>query len=429
MYGTVQFSHGNRQVGFEMTTPDVLAIIAVPLTAIAVLPGTLGILMLTNRIAASPAGARYIYFQSGALIVLGLALLGYAWYRGALDGAYSGPVIGSTVAVVLLLIYGFLMHAKMLFRPVRKPVFVSTDEALEKFAPDEEVVGVIDGGGKPYAFIARLARRPHIVYQTEGDAPFIMTHCILAHSSMSYALEGNFSNPDITITAALANNMVFYEKSNRCSVVQLHNRLEGSNDPLSTVPTVMTSLKTWKKNYPDSPVWMRPVEWRDIFYLKLLARADVIDPSSPVMVYPLMHSLDERLPMKSLVLGLLCGDQSRAYPVDVVADRQVINDQLADTQLTIFCVDDFMQVFDRRVDGDAIPAFGKSKQNDHFVDVETGSEWSTTGLCVSGEHEGRQLSAIPHYNKIFWYVWSDYFPDGEIFGMSKNAENVGPPGA
>jgi len=424
MYGTVQFSHGNRQVGFEMTTPDVLAIIAVPLTAIAVLPGTLGILMLTNRIAASPAGARYIYSQSGALIVVALALLAFAWYRDALDGAYSGPVIGSTVAVVLLLIYGFLMHAKMLFRPVRKPVFVSTDEALEKFGPDEEVVGVIDGRGKPYAFIARLARRPHIVYQTEGDAPFIMTHCILAHSSMSYALEGNFSNPDITITAALANNMVFYEKSNRCSVVQLHNRLEGSNDPLSTVPTVMTSLKTWKKNYPDSPVWMRPVEWRDIFYLKLLARADVIDPSSPVMVYPLMHSLDERLPMKSLVLGLLCGDQSRAYPVDVVADRQVINDQLADTQLTIFCVDDFMQIFDRRVDGDAILTFEKSDKDDCFVDVETGSVWSATGLCVSGDHEGRQLSAIPHYNKIFWYVWSDYFPGGEVFGAAKNIENV-----
>ncbi len=407
-----------------MTMPDVLAIIAVLLTALAVLPGTLGILMLTNRIAASPAGARYIYSQSGALIVIALALLAYAGYRSALAGAYSTVVIGAMVAMVLLLIYGFLMHAKMLFRPVREPIFISIEEALEKFGPDEEIVGVVGGDGKPYAFVARLARRPHIVYQTEGDSPFIMTHCILAHSSMSYALEGNFSNPDITITAALANNMVFYEKSSRCSVVQIHNRLEGSNDPLSTVPTVMTSLKTWKNLYPDSPVWMRSVEWRDVFYLKLLARADVIDPSSPVMVYPLQHQLDERLPMKSLVLGLLSGDQSRAYPVEVVADRKVINDQIADMRLAIFCVDDFMQAFDRRVDGDAILTFEKSDQDDRFVDVETGSEWSATGACMSGQYEGRQLSAIPHYNKIFWYVWSDYFPGGEIFGVAKNSENV-----
>ena len=142
-----------------MNTVDVVAILAVLLTAVAILPGTLGILMLTNRIAASPAGARYIYSQSGVLIVLALALIVYALYRNAVAGTFSVTVIGSAAAVALLLIYGFLMHAKMLFRPVRKPIFISIDEALEKFGPDEEVVGVIDGDGKPYAFVARLARQ------------------------------------------------------------------------------------------------------------------------------------------------------------------------------------------------------------------------------------------------------------------------------
>jgi hypothetical protein len=219
---------------------DVLAILAVLLTALAVLPGTLGILMLTNKIAASPAGARYIYSQAGVLIVVALAMIGYSLYQNIEAGSYTIWVTGSTVAVAILLVYGFLMHAKLLFQPVKNPIFISLDEAIEKYGPDEEVVGVIDYDDKPFAFIARLARRPHIVYQSEGDSPFIMTHCILAHSSMSYALEGDFQKPDITITAALANNMVFYEKSNRCSVVQIHNRLEGRNDPLSTVPTGVT---------------------------------------------------------------------------------------------------------------------------------------------------------------------------------------------
>jgi hypothetical protein len=394
------------------------------LTAVGVLPGTLGILMLTNRIAASPAGARYIYSQSGLLIVAGLLLLAYAGYQSALTGSYSIIVIGAMAAVAILLLYGFLMHAKLLFKPVREPVFISIDEALQKYGPDEEVVGVIDKAGKPFAFIARLARRPHIVYQTKGDAPFIMTHCILAHSSMSYALEGNFSNPDITITAALANNMVFYEKSNRCSVVQINNRLEGRNDPLTTVPTVMTSLQTWKEFYPDSPVWMRPVEWRDIFYLKLLARADVIDPTSPVMIYPLQNMLDERLSMKSQVLGVLSGGKARAYPIEVVAERGVISDTLDEMQLAIFCEKDFMQVFDRCIDEDTILIFRQSDQGNGIVDMESGSEWSVTGACTSGRYSGRQLSPIAHYNKIFWYVWSDYFPGGELFGVPGNADNI-----
>ena len=250
-----------------------------------------------------------------------------------------------------------------------------------------------------------------------------MTHCILAHSSMSYALEGNFRKPDITITAALANNMVFYEKSNRCSVVQIHNRLEGRNDPLPTVPTVMTSLGTWQKLYPDSPVWMRPKEWRDTFYLKMLARADVIDPSSPVMVYPLQHELDKRLPMKSFVLGVLVSGQSRTYPADIVADHRVINDQLGDTPLVIFCVDDYMQIFDRRIVG-ATLTFDPTEQGSGFVDRETGSEWSPTGKCTTGKHHGTQLVAIPHYNKIFWFVWSDYFPNIAIYGEPGSTEDV-----
>lgn len=406
-----------------MNMTDVLALVAIPLTAVAVLPGTLGILMLTNRIAASPAGARYIYSQSGILIVAALGLIAYGIYENAATGSWSLAVIGSAVAVALLLVYGFLMHAKLLFRPVKDPVFITLQEAIEKFGPDEEVVGVIDKDDKPYAFVARLARRPHIVYQPEGDSPFIMTHCILAHSSMSYALEGNFEQPDITITAALANNMVFYEKSSRCSVVQIHNRLEGRNDPLATIPTVMTSLRTWKQLYPDSPVWVRPIEWRDIFYLKVLARADVIDPASPVMVYPLQHELDTRLPMKSLVLGVSAGGQQRTYPVAVVAKEKVINDRLGDTPLAIFCVDDFMQVFDRRVVG-ATLTFERTADGKGFTDRESGSEWSPTGMCVSGKHRGTQLAAIPHYNKIFWFVWSDYYPHSDIYGEREIAADA-----
>ena len=127
-----------------MNTADVLAIFAVLLTAVAVLPGTLGILMLTNRIAASPAGARFIYSQSAVLIIAALAMIAYGLYRNAQIGSLSIPVIGAVIAVALLLIYGFLMHAKLLFRPVKNPVFISLDEAIEKYGSDEEVVGVTD---------------------------------------------------------------------------------------------------------------------------------------------------------------------------------------------------------------------------------------------------------------------------------------------
>jgi hypothetical protein len=83
-----------------------------------------------------------------------------------------------------------------------------------------------------------------------------------------------------------------------------------------------------------------------------------------------------------------------------------------------------MQVFDRNIDDDMILIFGKSEDGNSIVDIESGSEWSVTGECKSGHYAGSQLSPIAHYNKIFWYVWSDYFPGGEIFGVPHNVENI-----
>jgi hypothetical protein len=120
--------------------------------------------------------------------------------------------------------------------------------------------------------------------------------------------------------------------------------------------------------------------------------------------------------MKSLVLGLVADNQTRAYPVDLIARQKVINDQLGSSSLVIFCVDDYMQAFDSRVGPDNMLTFAASDPHGRFIDDESGSEWSATGECISGAYEGRQLSTIPHYNKIFWYVWSDYHPGGEIFG-------------
>lgn len=396
-----------------------MAMSAVLLCAVAVLPGTLGVLMLTHKLAADASGARFIYGQSAWVFAISATLLAAAIYGAATGGGLSAVLLVSVAAYGGIGVFGFFMHTSLLFRPVREPTFISLDAALERFSPDEEVVGVIDRHGKPHAFVTHLARRPHVVYQPEGEAPFIMTHCILAHSSMSYALEGKFSAPDISISAVLANNMVFYDKSSRCSVIQIQNKARDEDWSLQTVSTVMVKLATWKSLYPESKVWVRPNEWRDFFYLKLLARADVIDPASPVKVYALQNPQDERLPMKSLVLGLRNGTDTRAYPVSLFAQTPLINDRLGDRNLLLTAAfdDDYIQVFDREIEPGTTLTFDLSSTPGWFVDTQTGSEWAPHGQCTRGHYAGRQLRPFAHYNKIFWYVWADFFPETDVYSQ------------
>jgi len=400
-----------------MAGSEWMAMAAVLLGAVAILPGTLGILMLTHKLAADATGARFIYTQSKWLLAISAILLVAALYPAVAGTAVSKLTIAAVVVYGGILVFGFFMHTSLLFRPVREPVFISLDEAIKQFGPQEEVIGVIDRTGKPYAFVARLARRPHVVYQTEGEAPFIMTHCILAHSSMSYALEGDFSNPDISISAVIANNMVFYEKSRGCSVIQIQNKARDEGLALQTVTTLSVRLATWQSLYPQSSVWVRASEWRDFFYLKLLARADVIDPASPVKVYALQNPPDERLPMKSLVLGLRSGSDTRTYPVSLFTQMPLINDRLGDRDLLLTAAfdNDYIQVFEREIEPGVTLSFKSSSSPDRFIDEQTGSEWSPQGRCITGQYAGRQLQPFAHYNKIFWYVWADFFPATQIY--------------
>jgi|GEM_PF-1357497 len=400
-----------------MAGSEWLAMAAVLLCAVAVLPGTLGVLMLTHKLAADASGARFIYGQSRWVLAVSALMLAAVVYTAIGDGNVSIVMLAAMVAYAGILVFGFFMHTSLMFRPVREPTFISLGKAIESFGPDEEVVGVIDQNGKPHAFVARLARRPHVVYQHEGDAPFIMTHCILAHSSMSYALEDDFSAPDISISAVLANNMVFYDKSSRCSVIQIQDKARDEDMVLKTVSTIVVRLSTWQSLYPQSRVWVRAPQWRDFFYLKLLARADVIDPASPAMVYALQNPLDDRLPMKSFILGLRNGATSRAYPVSMFSQTSLVSDHLGDKGVVLIAAfdNDYIQVFDRELEPGATLDFKPSSTPGGMIDHQSGSEWSPQGECVSGQYTGRRLRPFSHYNKIFWYVWADFFPGTEIY--------------
>jgi len=398
-----------------MTGSEWTAVLAVGINALAVMPGTLGVLLLTHKMAAHPAGARYIYRQSLWVLAASLLLLIWALYQAWTHDGISSLMIGLLAAYFGILVFAFFMHAGLNFQPVTKPRFIAVEEALRKFGAEEEVIGVLDGQHRPYAFVTRLARRPHVIYQPDGDSPFFVTHCILAHSSMAYPMTGNFSDPDIQVTAVLANNMVFYEKASRCSVTQIQNRPHSGGEEMPTSSTLMMSLKTWKHLYPNSQVWVREREWRDTFYLNLLARTSVIDPDSPDKVYPLEHPLDTRLPMKSLVLGVKIGDRTRAYPISAFADRAIIEERVGGENLLLWAAfgGDFIQIFKGETDGSA--GFKRAENEDYFTDELTGSRWSPSGECLAGPSKGRRLEAIPHFNKIFWYVWADYYPQTTIY--------------
>ncbi len=408
-----------------MTVAEWLSITAALSCALAVLPGSLGVLVWTNNLAAGTRGARYIYGRAAGVLGLSAILLAAALYQAASGGGVSTVFVAGVIAYAGVLVFGFVMHTKLMFKPIRKPMFISVDEAIQRFGPDEEVIGVTDRGRRPFAFITRLARRPHIVHQPDGDTPFVMTHCILSHSSMGYAAEGRFRQPELAVAAALANNLVIYDKNNACAISQIQNESRDQNLALDPLPTVSVSLKTWQALYPESQVWIRRFTWRDTFFLQVLSRTDIIDPDSPKLVYPLRRPRDDRLPLKSQVVGVKVGNEAKAYPVPLFEQPRIINDTIGGKSLAVASAydGDYIQVFDRELDGSTL-TLRSADDGDGFIDEQTGSRFSPTGKCVEGTYQGRQLEPIPHYNKIFWFPWVDYYPETEVFSLEARARSA-----
>ena len=48
-----------------------------------------------------------------------------------------------------------------------------------------------------------------------------------------------------------------------------------------------------------------------------------------------------------------------------------------------------------------------------FIDDATGSEWTITGLAVSGPFTGRQLTRLAS-DTTFWFVWAAFRPNTEV---------------
>jgi len=77
---------------------------------------------------------------------------------------------------------------------------------------------------------------------------------------------------------------------------------------------------------------------------------------------------------------------------------------------------DIGDVFDRRFDGKVL-TFGAGVSADGtllLVDEETESKWNILGEAIEGPLQGNRLAPYPHFNRVFWFSWVNFFPDTDV---------------
>lgn len=126
-----------------------------------------------------------------------------------------------------------------------------------------------------------------------------------------------------------------------------------------------------------------------------------------------------RLDADDLVIGVTVGDVARAYPVGLLASREIVNDWIDDRPIVVswcpLCGSGAVHL--RELDGDPV-LFGNQgalwRNAMTWWDHQTGSIWSQPlGRAIAGPHEGRTLQLLPS-TLTTWAGWSTAYPNSTV---------------
>ena len=298
-------------------------------------------------------------------------------------------------------------------RSIDDPRFVSASEATD-MADHEFVIGVsIDGDTRAYSI--NVLSRHEIVNDVVGGVPIAITYCPLCFTGIVYDRRVAGETLEFGVSGKLVmNDLVMYDRQSNSLWQQIlgegiDGRYKGTR--LTLVPAMQTTWAQWRAIHPDTLVLDKNGGYSSDSYAGYYSGGDQ-------GVLGGFRS-DDRLPAKAFVLGLLVGDEPKAYPFQELVGQPVVHDTVGGRDLVIVYDDrsGTAVAFDRRVEGQLLtfePA-GLVEGDLLIRDKETGSVWSgLSGIAQEGPLAGTRLKQLPAFYS-FWFAWSDFYVNSALY--------------
>ena len=307
--------------------------------------------------------------------------------------------------------YIFGEEDREMFPVINKPTYINAEQAKE-FLNDDDIIYTFEYSDKTYAYPALILSYHHLVNDTVGGKPVVMTLCLLSGSSAVYSRDVDNQVFSFGVLGSLYNGnlIMFDDKTNSYWLQLTGDAIEGfsTNSKLATFSSV-ESVR-WKdvKNRENLNVLppIREMKFYREFYQSFL--------KSPFGV----ESLGERkqntkFDTFTTGLGIEVRNVSKFYPLKSLEEEMLINDDVNDWPILIIQdpIADTPRIFKRTVQKRVLTFFLKDKQ---LLDNQTHSVWNMKGEAIGGELKGTKLDQ-PVYTQVYWYSWAAFYPDTLIF--------------
>jgi hypothetical protein len=247
----------------------------------------------------------------------------------------------------------------------------------------------------------------HIINDTLGGEPYLVTFCLKCFSGVSFdpRLDGRVLT--FELHGMYEGSATMEDEQTRTVWAHLTGQaLLGplAGQSLDLEPVLMTTFGRWLEQFPaslapDPGIMVGPRSFR---------------PGEPGLDREFRSTIsrhDPRLPRRQYVLGVTADGVTRAYPVDPTRPGPRLHqDVLGEVPIALLAPEGAWPVaFDRRVEGGAVEM---RLEGDRVVS-DDGTVWAPDGRASEGPLAGRTLRFVPS-RLVEWYAWVGHYPESEV---------------
>jgi hypothetical protein len=316
--------------------------------------------------------------------------------------------------------------------PIDDPEFWYPDRAKMHYFAHEPVI-VVAIAGEVKAYPLSVLTYHEIVNDSIGGTPVSVTYCPLCNAAIAFdrkvTVDGDQRLLDFGVSGMLRNSdLVMWDRQTESWWQQFTGEAlvgELTGTKLTYLSSMIISLEEFIESHPNGIILSTNTGHNMEYGTNPYTGYDDSGNTQPRLY---SGSVDPRLPAMERVIDLEVDGKYKIYPLTLIQKEGVINDHFQGRDIVIFYTSKTVSVLDERQISESkeigsVTVFSSTldkrnltflKKPEGFVDEQTGSTWSITGKCISGDLNGKTLRPILHGNH-FAFAWFAFHADTEVY--------------
>ena len=299
--------------------------------------------------------------------------------------------------------------------PISSPAFVSGTQVNYK---DNDRVIAVNILGEFRVYPEKILGYHEVVNDVIKNKNVAITYSPLTGTAMAWDVT---NLQGITTTFSATNylyncNDILYDEKAASYWQQMYSKCvagDYSGFQVTNLGVLETTWGNWKSMFPAAKVLSTATGFSYNYNVDPWAGYDKVD-SLPFFTSP----VDNRLPLKERVLGLVVGDRAKIYRLSSFADSlSLIEDNFQGLSVVLAGSKsrDFIVCFERRVTDGPELEFTVDTEASNIVMIDTeGTKWDIFGNGVDGPGRGQRL-IIPTAMIGYWFAFGAMYPDALIY--------------